>query len=87
MTIGVLKEPPHETRVSLLPEAAGVLTKKNLAVLVESGAGVTAFARDTDYESAGASIRSRNEVLRDSDVVLSLHGPSKEELTLLGRSF
>jgi NAD(P) transhydrogenase subunit alpha len=28
MTIGLLKEPAHDTRVSLLPEAVATLTKK-----------------------------------------------------------
>ncbi|HEY0433307.1 MAG TPA: NAD(P)(+) transhydrogenase (Re/Si-specific) subunit alpha, partial [Chitinophagaceae bacterium] len=83
MIIGVLKEPPHETRVSLLPEAAGILIKKNLTVLVESGAGVSAFATDKAYEAAGATIRQRDDLLTSADVVLSLHGPSKEELALL----
>ena len=35
MTIGVLKEASPETRVSILPEAAGTLTKKGIAVMVE----------------------------------------------------
>ena len=32
MTIGVLKEPAFETRVSLLAEAVTALTKKNITV-------------------------------------------------------
>ncbi|HQX98067.1 MAG TPA: NAD(P)(+) transhydrogenase (Re/Si-specific) subunit alpha, partial [Chitinophagaceae bacterium] len=39
MTIGVLKEPSHETRVSLLPEAVATLTKKGIEVWIEDGAG------------------------------------------------
>ena len=30
MIIGILKEPAHETRVSLLPDAVATLTKKIL---------------------------------------------------------
>ncbi len=37
MTIGILKEPAHETRVSLLAEAVATLTKKGITVLVETG--------------------------------------------------
>ena len=66
MTIGLLKEPSPDTRVSLLPEAVATLTKKNITVLVESGAGEKAFSRDADYEKAGASIVSRTEALRSS---------------------
>ena len=36
MTIGLLKEPAHETRVSLLAEAVATLTKKGITVVVES---------------------------------------------------
>ena len=39
MTIGILKEPAYETRVSLLAEAVATLSKKNITVLVESDAG------------------------------------------------
>jgi|GEM_PF-4167989 len=38
MTIGLLKEPAPETRVSLLAEAVGTLTKKGINVLIEDGA-------------------------------------------------
>jgi NAD(P) transhydrogenase subunit alpha len=73
MTIGVLKEPSDETRVSLLPEAVATLTKKGITVLVEQGAGEKAFSSDADYSNAGASIKSRDEVLRSSDVLLSIN--------------
>jgi NAD(P) transhydrogenase subunit alpha len=75
MTIGVLKEPAHETRVSLLPEAAGTLIKKNISVVVEAGAGEKAFAGDEDYAKAGAQVKSRNEVIQTADIILSIHSP------------
>jgi NAD(P) transhydrogenase subunit alpha len=80
MTIGLLKEPPHETRVSLLPEAVATLTKKNIRVLVESGAGERSFSRNEDYEKAAAQITSRDEVLQSSDLILSIHAPESLEL-------
>ena len=58
MTIGVLREPAHESRVSLLPEAVAVLIKKNISVVVESGAGLKAFASDNDYINAGAQLKN-----------------------------
>lgn len=73
MTIGVLREPAPETRVSLLPEAVAVLTKKGQAVLVETGAGQAAFASDEDYRNAGAQIATAPEVLDASSVVLAIH--------------
>lgn len=75
MTIGLLKEPPHETRVSLLAEAVATLTKKEITVLVENGAGEKAFCSNTDYEKAGAQIKGRAEVLESSNIILSIHLP------------
>jgi len=75
MTIGVLKEPAHESRVSLLAEAVASLTKKGVRVLVESGAGEKAFCTDADYAAAGAELRSRNELWRDAEVLLSINHP------------
>ena len=62
MTIGLLKEPDHETRVSLLAEAVATLTKKGITVLVENGAGEKAFCSNADYEKAGAQIKDRSGV-------------------------
>jgi len=83
MTIGILKEPAHETRVSLLAEAAGTLIKKGITVLVENGAGETAFCTNADYEKAGAQIKSRSEVLSSADILLTIHQPEKTETTNL----
>jgi len=76
MTIGVLKETPPETRVSLLPEAVGTLTKKGITVLVEQGAGEKAFSTNDDYTKAGAQVESRQQVLQSSDIILAIHPPS-----------
>lgn len=76
MIVGILKEPSHETRVSLLPEAVAQLTKKGITVLVDSGAGVNACASDKDYETAGAKISSSEEIISSADVVLSIHHPA-----------
>ena len=73
MTIGVLREPAHETRVSLLAEAAAALVKKGITVLIETGAGEKAFCSNADYKKAGATIESREHVLSSSDILLSIH--------------
>jgi len=75
MTIGVLREPEFETRVSLLPEATVTLTKKGIIVFVEKAAGERAFGSDDDYIKAGAQIKSRDEVIRSSDIILAIHLP------------
>ena len=80
MTIGLLKEPAHETRVSLLAEAVATLTKKGIAVIVENGAGEKAFCTNGDYEKVGAQIQSRSEVLSSSDLMLTIHQPEESEI-------
>ena len=75
MIVGILKEPQEESRVSLLPEAVMPLVKKGIAVLVQDGAGVKAFASNADYEKAGAKIVSAEEVVQQSDILLSIHQP------------
>jgi NAD(P) transhydrogenase subunit alpha len=71
MTIGILKEPAGENRVSLLPEQAETLLKKNIKVLIESGAGINAFAIDESYKEKGAEVSTRQNVLAQSDILLS----------------
>ena len=80
MIIGVLKEQSPETRVSLLPEHVVILKKWNVEVLVETNAGASAFANDEKYTEAGASIKSRNEVLQSSDFILSINTPEQSEI-------
>ena len=83
MTIGLLKEPSYESRVSLLAEAINFLTKKGITVLVEGGAGEKAWCSDGDYEKAGAQIKNRGEVLSQADIVLSIHQLSTAEIEKL----
>ena len=83
MTIGILKEPAGETRISLLPEQVQALVKKNVAVLLETNAGDYAFANDDSYINAGAVIASRQQVLQQSDVVLSIQLLTNEDVELL----
>lgn len=83
MILGLLKEPALETRVSLLAESVAALTKKGISVLVETGAGDKSFCHDADYTAAGASIQSRQEVIRAADILLSIHPLSDTEISSL----
>ena len=76
MTIGVLREGEGENRVVLLPEHVTSLAKKSIEVLMEKDAGALAFASDQDYTDAGAKVGSRAEVIKNSDVIFSIQGPS-----------
>ena len=81
MVIGVLKESSPETRVSLLPEHLATLKKWNVAVVVETGAGITAFANDDKYVAAGAKILKREEVVSTADIILSINEPQNIQPT------
>ena len=81
MTIGVLKEPSDETRVSLLPEAVAVLSKKGISLLIENGAGENAFADDESYQKVGAQVKSRAEVIRSAEIILSIQSPGNDEIS------
>ncbi len=83
MTIGVLKEPAHETRVSLIAESVAALTKKGITLVIESGAGEQAFCSNASYEQAGAQIKTRQEVINSADILLTIHAPIPSEVELL----
>ncbi len=83
MTIGVLKESSPETRVSLLPEHILAFQKMQVNILVENGAGVSAFASDKKYEEAGAKMVSREEVLNNADIILSINNLDEQDFNSL----
>ena len=73
MNIGVIKEPSHEMRVSLLPEAVASLTSKGHTIFVETTAGESAFASDEEYRNAGATVSNSETVIQSCDILLSIH--------------
>ena len=73
MIIGVLKEQHPETRVSLVPEIVAALVKMNVQVSVESDAGATAYHNDKAYTDAGATIKDRNTIAAEADVLLTIN--------------
>lgn len=83
MTIGLLKEPAYETRVSLLPEAVATLTKKGVTVIVENNAGEKAFASDAEYLAAGAQTKTRQQIISEAEIILVIHAPSESDLSSL----
>ena len=83
MTIGILKEPLSETRVSMLPDIAAAFLKQGIDVLIETGAGNNAYASDETYSAKGIKIESRNNILQQADIILSMHTLTDEDVTLL----
>ncbi|MFN4989300.1 MAG: Re/Si-specific NAD(P)(+) transhydrogenase subunit alpha [Ignavibacteria bacterium] len=87
MNIGVIKEPSHETRVSLLPEAVASLRSKGHTIFVETTAGESAFASDEEYRNAGATVSNRETVIQSCEILLSIHPDSVIDVhskTLIG---
>lgn len=80
MILGITKEPQFDNRVSVLPELIDQIRKLNLKVLVEKSAGERAYASDEMYSSAGAEVCSKEELLKNSDIILHINPPSDEEI-------
>jgi NAD(P) transhydrogenase subunit alpha len=83
MIVGVLREQNGETRVSLLPDQGEALKKRNVEVWIESNAGLHAAATDETYVQKNCVIKSREEVLSNADVILTLHPLGEPEVMKL----
>ncbi|MDQ1296750.1 MAG: H+-translocating transhydrogenase subunit alpha [Bacteroidota bacterium] len=82
MLVGILKESGTENRVAMLPVEASNLTKMGVEVLVETGAGKCAFASDGEYQTAGISTSTRNDILSKAALVLSVNPIPEDDLRL-----
>jgi H+-translocating NAD(P) transhydrogenase subunit alpha len=83
MRVSVVKETaPGERRVALVPEAVAKLRAAGLEVLVESGAGDSAWLTDDAYAEAGASVVSRADALT-ADVVVMVSRPDAATVAAL----
>ena len=83
MVTGILLEPSPERRVSLLPDQAETLTKKNITVLLEANAGFQAGFPNAVYLSKGVNATGRNEILQKADLILSLNTLTDADIKLL----
>lgn len=86
MTIGILREPSFETRVSLIPEHLPMLKNLNIRIIIESACGEMAFAPDNQYQLQGAEVNTRSFVLSESDIVLSINLLTEDDLILMKKS-
>ena len=81
MKIAVVRETgPGETRVAATPETVKKFIGLGADLAVESGAGESASISDADFESAGASIASRDKALEGADIILAINGPDPGSL-------
>ncbi len=84
MKIAVVKETaPGERRVALVPEMITRLKGAGLDVLVESGAGEGAWFSDAAYAEAGATIVTREELVSQAAVILTVTRPDDALLPAL----
>ncbi len=81
MVIGLLREPKGENRVALLPESVQNLIKLKTEVVVETGAGLSAFSTDKDYINVGAEILAKDEVIKRSDILVRICPPKIKDIT------
>lgn len=80
MILGLLKDLGDETRVALLPDNVKNLIGSKVDVMVEEGAGLSAFTADEDYSQAGAKISSRQAIFEKADVLLQIQPPLDSEV-------
>jgi H+-translocating NAD(P) transhydrogenase subunit alpha len=83
VVIGVPKETrPLERRVAASPESVKKLRDLGVSIVVERGAGALAGVDDPAFESAGATLGTREEALACA-VVLKVRAPTAEEIALM----
>ncbi|MFN2398567.1 MAG: Re/Si-specific NAD(P)(+) transhydrogenase subunit alpha [Gemmatimonadaceae bacterium] len=85
MKIGVPRETvPGERRVALVPDAVEKLGKTGAKLVVETGAGASAFFSDAAYQSAGATIVDDARALyAEADLIAKVHKPADAEMEFL----
>ena len=82
MKIAVLRETASgETRVAATPETVKKFIGLGADLAIESGAGESASISDADFESAGATVAPRAQVLDGADVILAIDGPDPASLS------
>jgi alanine dehydrogenase len=70
----------QENRISLTPDAVGLLTSNGHEVIVETKAGDGSKFSDKDYSEAGAKIVYSVEEVYKADIILKIEPPSLEEI-------
>ncbi len=80
MITGILREHGNEKRVAMLPGEAAVLQKLGPQVLIENDAGLNAFSADYEYQKAGVTLVTREEIFSKSDLILSVNSLPEDDL-------
>jgi NAD(P) transhydrogenase subunit alpha len=82
MRISVLSEGDEvESRVAATPETVKKYKALGAEVVVQAGAGARAGIPDAEFAAAGATLAgSRDEAVRDADIILKVRRPTAAEL-------
>lgn len=73
LTVGIPKEIyPLEKRVAATPESVGHMVKPGFNVIVEEGAGESAYFNNSSYEASGAKVVSKDALWKESDIILKV---------------
>ena len=84
MIIGVLKETQKgDNRVAITPKIAQQLIEKGFEVRVQEDAGANSSYKNSDYSKAGASIRTKDDLLKNADIVIKINPFDNKELKKL----
>ena len=84
LTIGIPREASsQERRISLVPEAVGLLTQNGHRILLETGAGTAARFSDHDYSEHGAEIMASRQEVYKADLILKVSPPEAEEIDMM----
>ena len=72
-----------EARVALAPESVKKLVAAGAEVGIETGAGVNAGFLDAEYQTAGASIMGRADLLPEADILACVNRPETDDFARL----
>ena len=84
MIIGSISENKNlEKRISITPEIAKKYIDTGFSVSIEKGYAEHLGISDKDFMSAGCEVHSKDHILKNSDLVLQMNLPEKNDLSLL----
>ncbi|TAK34336.1 MAG: NAD(P) transhydrogenase subunit alpha [Saprospiraceae bacterium] len=74
MILGILKEDSAENRVAVTPDTLAALNKLGIAqILVEKGAGDSAFITDAEYTGQGAVLADNATVFKQANILAKIN--------------
>ncbi len=84
MIIGVLKETQKgDNRVAITPKIAQQLIDKGFELKIEEDAGANSSYKNSDYSKAGAHIRTKADLFKNTDVLIRINPFENKELNKL----